>query len=101
MSGNNTNAEFQCILNMALTLHTQQPLDKHRAQPPFRNQQQPVHTAEVSRHRAQRIPFKTKPKTAWENGLQLPQARLEAEQERGLSNVLSDQGIDEMRTSAA
>jgi hypothetical protein len=42
-----------------------------------------------------------KPKTAWENGLQLPQARLEAEQERGLSNVLSDHGIDEMRTSAA
>ena len=84
-------------MNTNLTWRTKQSLRKHAAQPPLRNQQQPVHTAEVSRHRAQRIPFKTKPKTAWKNGLQLPQARLEPEQERGLS----DQGIDEMRTSIA
>ena len=96
----NTSSECK-TLNTYLTWRTKQSLRKHGAQPPLRNQQQPVHTAEVSRHRAQRIPFKTKPKTAWENGLQLHQARLEPEQERGLSNVLSDQGIDEMRTSAA
>jgi hypothetical protein len=96
----NTSSECKTLITN-LTWRTKQSLRKHGAQPPLRNQQQPVHTAQVSRHRAQRIPFKTKPKMAGENGLQLLQARLEPEQERGLSNVLSDQGIDETRTCAA
>ena len=90
MSGNNTNAEFQCILNMALTLHTQQPLDKHRAQPPFRNQQQPLQTTKAHWYHFHRIPFKTKPRMTRENVLQLRQAGLKPVQERGLS----DQRID-------
>jgi hypothetical protein len=75
------------------TRRTKQLLHKHRAQPPVGSQQQPVQEAEVSRHRAQRIPFKTKPKTTWENSLQLLQASLKREQERGLRY----QGIDGLR----
>jgi hypothetical protein len=71
-------------------------LRKHRAQPPFGNQQQPVHTAEPNRHRSQRIPFKTKPKTTWEYRLQLLQAGLKPVQERALCH----QGIGAMGFSA-
>ena len=94
--GQNTIPESE-IVDSESTRRTKQPLRKHRVQPPFRNQQQSVEMVQVNRHRAQRIPFTTKPKMTRENGLQLPQARLEPEQERGLS----DQGIDEIRTSAA
>ena len=80
------------MVKVECTWRTKQPLRKHRAQPPFGNQQQPVQTAEVNRHRAQRNPFKTKPKTTWENGLQLLQAGLKHKQERGLC----DQGFDAM-----
>ncbi len=78
------------------TRREKQPLRKHCAQSPFRNQEQLFHTAEPNRHRAQRIPFKTKTQTTWENGLQLLQAGLKPEQERGLG----DQGIDEMQFCA-
>jgi hypothetical protein len=92
------NASSECKTpNTYLTRGTKQSLRKHGAQPPLRNQQQPFHTVQVTRHRAQRILFKMKPKVTWENGLQLPQARLKPEKESGLS----DHGIDEIRTCAA
>ena len=72
-----THAECK-MLDNKVTWRSEQPLRKHRAQTPFGNQQQPVH------HRAQRIPFKTKPKTTWENSAQLLQAGFKREQERGL-----------------
>ena len=90
MPGNDTNAESQFILNMALILHAEQPLDKHRAQPPFRNQQQPLQTTKAHWHHFQRILFKTKPKMTRENVVQLRQADLKPVQECGLS----DQSID-------
>ena len=91
-STQNTTPESQTVPS-ELTRRTKQLLSKHRAQPPFGTQQQPVHTAEHNRHRAQRIPFETKPKKTWENALQLLQPRLKPEQERGLY----DQGFDAMR----
>jgi hypothetical protein len=84
------------MVDTKVARRTEQPLRKQRAQPPFGSQQQPVHTAEPNRHRAQRIPFKTKPKTTWKNGLQLVQAGLKPVQERGLCY----QGIDELGFSA-
>jgi hypothetical protein len=81
------------VVPSALNRRAKQPLRKHCAQPPFGSQQQPVQTPEQNRHRAQRIPFKTKPKTTWENGVQLLQAGLKREQERGLC----DQGNDGLR----
>jgi hypothetical protein len=80
------------------TRRTEQPLRKRRGQPPFGGQEQPVVTAEPNRHRAQRILFKTKPKSqaTWENRLQLLQAGLKPVQEQGLC----DQGIDAMVFSA-
>ena len=95
ISGQNTIPESG-IVDSELTRRTQQPLRKHRAQSPFRNQQQQAQMAQVSRHRAQQIPFKTKPKTTWENRLQLLQAGLKPVQERGLCH----QGIDAMVFSA-
>jgi hypothetical protein len=77
-------ARAECkVVDTEVTRRSEQPLRKHRAQPPFGNQQQPVHTAEPNRHRAQRIPFKTKPKTTWENGAQLLQAGLNANKNAG------------------
>ena len=84
------------MLDNKVTWRSEQPSRKHRAQTPFRNQRQPVHTAEPNRHRAQRIPFKTKPKTTWENSAQLLQAGLKREQERGLRY----QGFDGLEFSA-
>ena len=72
------------MINTEVTRRTEQPLRKQRAQPPLGSQQQPVDMSEPNRHRAQRIPFKTKPKTTWENSAQLIQAGLKREQERGL-----------------
>ena len=90
-------ARAECkMVDTEVTRRTEQPLRKQRAQPPFGSQQQPVHTAEPNRHRAQRIPFKTKPKTTWKNGLQLLQAGLKPVQERGLCY----QGIDKLGFSA-
>ena len=92
-------ARAECkMVDTEVTRRTEQPLRKQRAQPPLGSQQQPVHTAEHNRHRAQRIPFKTKPKTTWdsENSAQLLQAGLKREQERGLRY----QGFDGLRFSA-
>ena len=87
-------ARAECkMVDTEVTRRSEQPLRKHRAQPPVGSQQQPVHMAEQNRHLAQRIPLKTKSKTTWENSLQLLQAGLKPEQERGLC----DQGIDAMR----
>ncbi len=84
------------MVDSEVTRRTKQPLRKQREQPPFGSQQQPVHMAEPNRHRAQRILFKTKPKTTWENSAELLQAGLKREQERGLRY----QGFDGLRFSA-
>jgi hypothetical protein len=84
------------MVDTEVTRRTEQPLRKQRAQPPLGSQQQPVLKAEPNRHRAQRIPFKTKPKTTWENSAQLLQAGLKREQERGLRY----QGFDGLRFPA-
>jgi hypothetical protein len=72
------------MVNTEVTRRSEQPLRKQRTQPPLGSQQQPIHMSKPNRHRAQRIPFKMKPKTTWENSAQLLQAGLKREQERGL-----------------
>jgi hypothetical protein len=78
-------ARAKCkMVDMEVARRSEHLLHKHRAQTPMGSQQQPVHTAKPNWHRAKRIPFKTKPKTTWENSMQLLQAGLKREQERGL-----------------